>query len=111
MNTDGDADESEQFRPPPKMADLVAANSQPQHSVNPPQTQPMSHEQYSNPNSVPTNLPPASTGFEPPNPVRSMPTANPSTGGEVTKIPNLQSNMFKMQRNRSNYPFSRYLFA
>lgn len=80
-----------------------ATNHQPSQIVNPPITQPMSQEPYTNPNPVPTNLPPAATGFDPPNPGRSMPTTNSATGGEATKIPNLQSNMFKMQRNRSNY--------
>ncbi|KAJ6636502.1 Protein transport protein sec-16A.1 [Pseudolycoriella hygida] len=100
VNTDGDVDEAEEFKPPPKMTDL-ATNHQQSQSVNPPITQPVSHEQYTNPNPVPTNLPPATTGFDPPNPVRSMPSTNSSTGGETTKIPNLQSNMFKMQRNRT----------
>lgn len=80
-----------------------ASNHQQSQNVNPPLTQPVSHEPYTNPNPVPTNLPPATTGFDQPNPVRSMPSTNSSTGGEVTKIPNLQSNMFKLQRNRSNY--------
>lgn len=101
------------------MSDLVPNQPPPpqQQNANTPQTQPLSHEQYSNPNPVPTtNLPPATSGFDQTsNPVRSMPMATttptpapnlPSAaGGEVTKVPNLQSNMFKMQRNRSNYTF------
>lgn len=102
MNTDGEVEEAEQFKPPPKMTDFAINHQQSQNAI-PPITQPVVHEPYTSPNPVPTNLPPATTGFDQPNPIRSMPTANPSTGAEPAKIPNLQSNMFKMQRNRSNY--------
>lgn len=100
MNTDGDAEEVEQFKPPPKMTDF--ATIQQSQNANPPLTQSVPHEPYTNTNPVPTNLPSTTTGFDQPNPVRSMPSSNAS-GGETTKVPNLQSNMFKMQRNRSNY--------
>lgn len=90
------------------------ATNQQSQSANPPLTQSVPHEPYTNTNPVPTNLPPATTGFDQPNPVRPLPTSN-SSGGEPTKVPNLQSNMFKMQRNRSNYrlPFKlkRFIFS
>lgn len=82
------------------MADFTT--NQQSQNANPPITQSsVLHEPYTNQNPVPTNLPSATPGFDQPNPVRSIPSSN-SSGGEPTKVPNLQSNMFKMQRNRSN---------
>lgn len=107
VNTDGGEDESSDFKPPPKMSDLSAAMNQSGHAFNsnfPPTT----------------NAPPSTNG--PPMGVQQTPQFNSMPGVEnagdaltmqsngvsnmadgQAKIPNLQSNMFKMQRNRSEY--------
>lgn len=104
VNTDGGDDESSDFKPPPKMSDLSAAmlpsgpafNSSLPPALNAP---------------LATNGPPIAKqqpqynllpGVESAGDALSMQSNGvPNMVDGPTKIPNLQSNMFKMQRNRS----------
>lgn len=103
VNTDGEAEESEQFRPPPKMADLaprLGGNGPSFQTPNattpmfggagPPQTA------YDSPlpPSIPSPGPPGISSAS-----LSVPTLDSSQLGG--KTPSLQSNMFKKQRNQS----------
>ncbi|XP_055715475.1 protein transport protein Sec16A isoform X4 [Phlebotomus papatasi] len=82
VNTDGEADEGESFKPPPKMSDLA----------------PQSNHEYSIPHQD-AHPPQISQPIAQTTPV---PAATPATDGTpVPKGNNLQSNMFKMQRNRT----------
>lgn len=131
VNTDGDADEQEAFKPPPKMSDLMPSQSQTQslpqqqqHSqfqqqqLQQPQQpqQPQPHTQQINQlpfmdanqqqqqtqQFVPHVTPAAS-----PNPLQQQQQQQQSSQNQgqqppgPAKTPTLQSNMFKMQRNRS----------
>lgn len=94
MNTDHEEDEKEAFKPPPKMADLPA--------MTPMSNDPNTHR------SIPTvdqmNLMP-SYG-QPSMPMPTPSPHDPNSNNDVAaaaKVPNLQSNMFKMQRNKSNF--------
>lgn len=99
INTDQDAAEEESFKPPPKMADLTRSTMP---AAAPP-----------GPSAGPTMPPPAATPIDP------IPQSNVHAYGhpaphadaaannnnidqqQAAKVPNLQSNMFKMQRNKS----------
>ncbi|XP_055530048.1 uncharacterized protein LOC129721476 isoform X2 [Wyeomyia smithii] len=103
VNTESDATEEEAFKPPPKMSDIMP------NTVLPPTNQsPVPVEVAPVPVQVPSN-----TGYgllaqgnnnEAVN-QQAAPTSNAHQPGpklgEPTKVPNLQSNMFKMQRNRT----------
>lgn len=85
--SDGGEEETEPFQPPPMGM--------------PPQQQP----QHQQPPSMPTNVP--SFNQQPAMPMAPVDAQQSNgglpnmTGGDPNKVPNLQSNMFKMQRNRS----------
>ncbi|XP_055588526.1 uncharacterized protein LOC129740902 isoform X2 [Uranotaenia lowii] len=114
INTEeGEAGE-EAFKPPPKMADLMpnaaaSPSGLPAHvppTMGPPGAMgvPTGAEPVPSMN---TEHPVASVP-QPPNVVHNVPAAPttaapaaPKATGEPTKVPNLQSNMFKMQRNRT----------
>lgn len=82
MNKDHEEDEKESFKPPPKMSDLPAMQA--------PIGQPT-------PNIPAVESAPSYRSPPTPAPQESMAPSNI----EVAKVPNLQSNMFKMQRNKS----------
>lgn len=105
MNTETDAVEEEAFKPPPKMADImpgaalppaiqapVAVDSTPA-LVSAPSNANYGTLQQGNNNDSINQLPAHMSGAHQPAPKL----------GEPTKVPNLQSNMFKMQRNRSKF--------
>lgn len=116
VNTDGDEAVEESFKPPPKMSDIMAqapptmATSQPylqpqqqQLQLQPPQQRAsplLDTHQYAAPTQSPAAAPaPAAS----PAPVSGY-SAHALAGADAvgaTKTPSLQSNMFKMQRNRS----------
>ena len=126
VNTDGDADEQEAFKPPPKMSDLMPSQpqtqslpqqqqqqSQPQQQLQPQQSQPQTqqinqipfmdvNQQQQTQQFVPHVTPAAS-----PNPLQQQQQQQQSSQNQgqqppgPAKTPTLQSNMFKMQRNRS----------
>ncbi|XP_039442923.1 uncharacterized protein LOC120423258 isoform X2 [Culex pipiens pallens] len=112
VNTEGEAAGEEAFKPPPKMADLMptgAAQPPPQMQApapGPPAPAPVMAISTPSPGYVPGGMAPAPTMNV--DPAASLPTgmaaapqgAAPKVG-EPTKVPNLQSNMFKMQRNRT----------
>lgn len=84
VNKDNDEDEKESFKPPPKMTDLPAMQA--------PVTKPT------------PNIPTVESSYKaPPTPLLQETIAPPnnSESAAAAKIPNLQSNMFKMQRNKS----------
>lgn len=82
MNKDQDEDEKESFKPPPKMTGIP---SMPQPTNNPIQTPNI-------PTLEPSNIP---------TPNLQISNANSSIDPTGTgKPPSLQSNMFKMQRNK-----------
>lgn len=91
INKDGEVDEKESFKPPPKMMELPAMQQ------NMPTQQPPS---------IPTidqsNL--MSSYGSPTTP--NSPDINLNSDPTVAKVPNLQSNMFKMQRNKSMHLLS-----
>lgn len=114
VNTDGD-DESSDFRPPPKMSDLMPSMNSAPPSMNAP------------PPSSLSNIPPPSGPPSGPSSLHGLGNNQLMSGEQAVdagstmqsngipnmvdgpaKIPNLQSNMFKMQRNRSE--FVRVLF-
>lgn len=113
VNTDGGAEEAEQFRPPPKMADMAPRLSG-NASFSAPNAEPPSlnavptHTPYDPPTStfgltassaIPPNIPsPGPVGSSLPTPV-----GDPSQSSALGKTPSLQSNMFKKQRNQSKY--------
>ncbi|KFB44793.1 hypothetical protein ZHAS_00012700 [Anopheles sinensis] len=111
VNTDEGEAETEAYKPPPKMSDLMPKAAAP-----------------TMPNAAPVAAPTASLGGSGPVPLMPTPTVDQSaysqtpvpmgagnggmpagaTGvqssgpvGEPTKVPTLQSNMYKMQRNRT----------
>ncbi|XP_049540150.1 uncharacterized protein LOC125954146 isoform X2 [Anopheles darlingi] len=107
VNTDEAEAEQEAYKPPPKMTDLMPSG--PSGAVPPMPPGPQAPSQETNPmyQSV-VNQSPSSGG-----PTMQVPGATPTTvqsntaagnpmpTGEPTKVPNLQSNMYKMQRNRT----------
>lgn len=108
VNTDETEAEQEAYKPPPKMTDLMPSGASGAAPPMPPgaqtapslETNPMYQPVVNqSPSGGPTMQAPAAT----PVAVQSNPApGNPMpTGGEPTKVPNLQSNMYKMQRNRS----------
>ncbi|XP_054086639.1 uncharacterized protein LOC105219596 isoform X2 [Zeugodacus cucurbitae] len=118
INTDGEEAAEESFKPPPKMSDIMAQQppamgatnvppaTQPYQQPQPPQQQQqqpsplLDTQQYAAPTSSPAAAPaPAAS----PAPVSGY-SAHALSGADaagVTKTPSLQSNMFKMQRNRT----------
>ncbi|XP_035794304.1 uncharacterized protein LOC118467662 isoform X2 [Anopheles albimanus] len=108
VNTDETEAEQEAYKPPPKMTDLMpsgpsgaappmppGAQAAPSQETNP-MYQPVVNQASGG--GGPTMQAPAAT----PAPVQSNPAAGtPMPSGEATKVPNLQSNMYKMQRNRT----------
>lgn len=110
VNTDETEAEQEAYKPPPKMTDLMpsgpsgaappmppGAQAAPSQETNP-MYQPVVNQASGG--GGPTMQAPAAT----PAPVQSNPAAGtPMPSGEATKVPNLQSNMYKMQRNRSKF--------
>ena len=83
VNMDEEEDEKESFKPPPKMTDLPA--------MQPPVAKPT------------PNIPAAESSYRAPPTPMSQETIAPSNSEAMAaaKVPNLQSNMFKMQRNKS----------
>ncbi|TMW47187.1 hypothetical protein DOY81_007727 [Sarcophaga bullata] len=122
VNTDGDADEQEAFKPPPKMSDLMPSQPQtqslPQQQSQPQQQQPQQPQQpqpqTQQLNQIPfmdTNQQQQTQQFVPhvtpaasPNPMQQQQQSSQNQGQQPpgpAKTPTLQSNMFKMQRNRT----------
>lgn len=106
INTDQDVTEEEAFKPPPKMADLTRS-AIPSMPAMPAMSAPVTAP------GVPTMPLPATT------PVDSNQLQNANAYGlpaphadasannntiDQAKVPSLQSNMFKMQRNKSESP-------
>ena len=120
VNTEGDAAGEEAFKPPPKMADLMgpaggAAAPPPVQQAptpGPPASAPVMAISTPSPGYVPVG---GAGGMAPVPTMSADPAASLPTGtaaapqgaapkvGEPTKVPTLQSNMFKMQRNRSEF--------
>ncbi|XP_055840570.1 uncharacterized protein LOC129908228 isoform X2 [Episyrphus balteatus] len=99
VNTDGEEQNEESLKPPPKMSDLVpkvmqnlsVSQVQQQHQ------QALPHEEASQQliQTMPTR------SLDPVQTFNAAPAFVAPTLGEPTKPPSLQSNMFKMQRNRT----------
>lgn len=122
VNTEGDDIGEEAFKPPPKMADLMPAPAAPPQmpaapvAAHIPSVQPPAATGYPS-EQIPTggNYGPAPSlnagPSQTPIPQATQPTVSNNLGGPAvstaaapagpTKVPTLQSNMFKMQRNRS----------
>lgn len=119
VNTEGDEAGEEAFKPPPKMSDLMPAGAAPPQVPTPAAQIPLQSQPAASfpPGPVPAmgNYGTAPSMNADPNnqtPVVAQ-QAQPTTGapvptpaatpkvGEPTKVPTLQSNMFKMQRNRT----------
>lgn len=116
MNKDHEEGEAEAFRPPPKMSDLMGpaaavapTNSMPNIPAMQPPVSPVEHRNEPSFAAYPSspNLAPAPPALSNP----PMPAGSGSGGGAADaaaaphKVPSLQSNMFKMQRNKSEYNF------
>uniref|UniRef100_A0A182MJQ7 Uncharacterized protein n=1 Tax=Anopheles culicifacies TaxID=139723 RepID=A0A182MJQ7_9DIPT len=114
VNTDENETEAEAYKPPPKMSDLVpgapAVPSVPTQMGGPLQDNGPAYQQPSNPMGGNDGTQNRSSqpmgnvaGVMQPN----VPTVNAAAAGggapvgEPTKVPTLQSNMYKMQRNRT----------
>lgn len=113
MNKDHEESEAEAFKPPPKMSDLMGPaaavapiNSMPNIPAMQSPVTPIEHRNEPNfgayptsPNLAPTPAPAPNLNSPP------MPAGNSGSGADAiaatNKIPSLQSNMFKMQRNKS----------
>lgn len=122
VNKDGDEAGEESFKPPPKMSDLMPAGAAPPPPA-PNQAAPVAAPTAMSITAVPSGPTPTvgggNYGAAPSlnvdlngaqnvtqaqvQPVGHMPAAAAPTTkmGEPTKVPTLQSNMFKMQRNRT----------
>lgn len=122
VNTEGDDIGEEAFKPPPKMADLMPAPAAPPQmpaapvAAHIPSVQPPAATGYPS-EQIPTggNYGPAPSlnagPSQTPIPQATQPTVSNNLGGPAvptaaapagpTKVPTLQSNMFKMQRNRT----------
>lgn len=108
INTDGEVAEEEAFKPPPKMSDFNHAVQQPNMSAPPPMPSPAPALTPVAPQIPQSNQMPGDYGL-PANhmnpyggntaPISDIPTNN--NNDQPAKVPNLQSNMFKMQRNKS----------
>lgn len=113
VNTDGEEQTEDTLKPPPKMSDLMPQQQQQQTMPQMPMpvAQQMPQQQQQLPaqqqmpfnDAQPTYMPPASST---PNPIsqqqqQQQAAATTTNPAPITKTPNLQSNMFKMQRNRS----------
>lgn len=107
INTDGEVAEEEAFKPPPKMSDFNQA-VQPNFAAPPPQMpSPAPALTPVPPQMSQSNQTPGDYGL----PGNHMnPYGNPAPNADIpannnndqpAKVPNLQSNMFKMQRNKS----------
>ncbi|XP_055630491.1 uncharacterized protein LOC129771134 isoform X2 [Toxorhynchites rutilus septentrionalis] len=101
VNTESDEAVEESFKPPPKMADLMPTSSAP-----PQASTPISHSIATIPSPTTYAAEPSPHVVEPPSeqPLTMSQGTNQSSTtkiGEPTKVPTLQSNMFKMQRNRT----------
>lgn len=98
-NTEGGEEEPESFKPPPKMSDLMPNHQpMPQQQIPTMPTQapqaptvPMMEQ-----NSIPSAVPTLSNG-----PAMTTPQQPDKPNAEPAPTPRLQSNMYKMQRNRS----------
>ncbi|XP_058465910.1 uncharacterized protein LOC131439192 isoform X2 [Malaya genurostris] len=105
VNTEASEGSEEAFKPPPKMADILPASL------------PVQGPATVQPAAAPTPTP-VNTGYNPSPPIHYEPNSQQSVPdvptqpvavapggtvkmGEPTKVPTLQSNMFKMQRNRT----------
>lgn len=93
VNTDGDEEHEEALKPPPKMSDLGLAPI----GMSAP-TMAQSQPPVSQMNSMPL---PAESPIDHSN--NMQPQSNPMVATDPMKTPNLQSNMFKLQRNRSEF--------
>lgn len=118
VNTEGEDAGEEAFKPPPKMSDLMPTPAAPPQipsvptahipSVQPPAAYP-SEQMPSAGNYGPApslNAGPIQTPVAQPQPTTGStnlagPGPTPAAPGGPTKVPTLQSNMFKMQRNRT----------
>lgn len=108
INTDQDAVEEESFKPPPKMADLTKT-AMPAAAPAMPAVAPAI------PAAGPAMPPPATTPMDPNVQLNANLYGHPTPHADgssninnidqqqAAKVPNLQSNMFKMQRNKSEY--------
>ncbi|XP_073828689.1 endoplasmic reticulum export factor secretory 16 isoform X7 [Musca autumnalis] len=120
VNTDADEQAEEAFKPPPKMGDLMPQATQQQQQASsgaaapPPQQQqqPLLQQQqqqqipFMDPQQqyVPTSTPLSSStpmSQQPQQPTTPNVAANNQNNPAPAKTPTLQSNMFKMQRNRT----------
>lgn len=92
-NTDGDESEQDAFKPPPKMSELMPSPAMPSNAnqvSNIPQPEPQPPSMMAPQNAAPMPAPNFS------NPQNDQTATTP-------KVPSLQSNMFKMQRNKSKF--------
>uniref|UniRef100_T1E896 Uncharacterized protein n=1 Tax=Anopheles aquasalis TaxID=42839 RepID=T1E896_ANOAQ len=96
VNTDEAEAEQEAYKPPPKMTDLMPSGPSGAAPPMPPGVQ-AAPSQETNPMYQPMQAPAATPAAVQSNPA----AANPMPTAEPTKVPNLQSNMYKMQRNRT----------
>ncbi|KAI8116810.1 Protein transport protein Sec16A [Lucilia cuprina] len=124
VNTDGDEDAQEALKPPPKMSDLMPQTQMPPQQQQPQQQQQQQQNQqqpqipFMDPQQMqqqqPTQLPQQYVPNSIPNPAPSPsplqqqqqqtpqnPSQIPTQAPGPAKTPTLQSNMFKMQRNRT----------
>ncbi|XP_065364026.1 uncharacterized protein Sec16 isoform X2 [Calliphora vicina] len=117
VNTDGEEDPQEALKPPPKMSDLMPQSMQQQPPQMPPQQQQPQQQQpqipFMDPQQMQQQQQPQLQQYVPntipnpapsPNPLQQQPQiqtpSQPQAPGPA-KTPTLQSNMFKMQRNRT----------
>lgn len=118
VNTDGDEAAEESFKPPPKMSDIMAQAPPAMGAFNvPPASQPYSQPQQQQlqpqlPQQQPSPLLDTQQYAAPTQSAAPAASLAPVSGysahavtsaeaAGATKTPSLQSNMFKMQRNRS----------
>lgn len=100
INKDEDESEAEAFKPPPKLSDLTGSSLMTNNAnQNIPVAAPMPPDQRNEMNPVNTygnpNMP--SSNFSSPQ-ISGVNNPDPTV---ANKVPSLQSNMYKMQRNKS----------
>lgn len=92
VNKDSDETETESFKPPPKISDMMAPVQMPTNNI--PNQVPNIPSPMQNPAEIPIN-----TYGSSPNNLNASQGDNINSGPAA--VPSLQSNMFKMQRNKS----------
>lgn len=100
MNKDNDEDETEAFKPPPKMSDMMSSAAMPAIPAMP--TNNDFKPVPSIPMPVQNRTDPSNTMNTYGNPTMVNASQSENSNNGQAAVPSLQSNMFKMQRNKSN---------